>query len=68
MRPADPEVEQWAHQCLLGVESATHPPAHELNIAHLRLRLSDPVFADSEAGRRAVRTIENLQAQLGRVP
>lgn len=31
---------------------------------HLQMRLLDPAFANSEAGRRALRTIENLLAQV----
>lgn len=58
----DPEVVQWAARCYQRV--AAGKPVHDLNERHLQMRLLDPAFADSEAGRRALRTIENLMAQV----
>ena len=58
----DPEVARWAARCYRRV--AAGKPVHDLNARHLQMRLLDPAFANSEAGRRALRTIENLMAQV----
>ena len=57
----DPEVVQWSSDC--HARARARKPAHDLNVAHLQMRLLDPAYANSEAGRRALRTIENLLAQ-----
>ena len=60
----DPEVARWAARCYQRVAAGKPKSAHDLNVAHLRLRLRDPAYAASEAGRLALRTIENLMAQV----
>ena len=58
----DPEVVRWGDECCARARGSCS--SHDLNVAHLRLRLRDPAYANSEAGRRALRTIENLMAQV----
>jgi len=58
----DPEVVRWASSCYR--RARDRKPAHDLNVAHLQMRLLDPSFARSTAGRRALRTIANLRAQV----
>lgn len=60
----DPEVVQWAARCYERTRYEKPKSAHDLNVAHLRLRLRDPAYAASAAGRRALRTIANLRAQV----
>jgi len=60
----DPEVARWAARCYQRQRVAAGKPVHDLNARHLQMRLLDPAFANSEAGRRALRTIENLMAQV----
>jgi len=58
----DPEVARWGSDC--HARARAGKPVHDLNARHLQMRLLDPAFANSEAGRRALRTIENLLAQV----
>lgn len=60
----DPEVITWAALCYERTRYEKPKSAHDLNVAHLRLRLRDPAYARSAAGRRALRTIENLLMQV----
>ena len=58
----DPEVARWGSDC--HARARARKPAHDLNVAHLQMRLLDPAFARSAAGRRALGMIENLRAQV----
>ena len=59
---ASVEAADWARESLR--ECWQFGTAHMANVAHLRMRMLNPIFADSEAGDRARRTIEFLQSRM----
>ena len=58
----DVEVVEWVRQSFR--DCLENGNAHAANAEHLRLRLRDPLFAESEAGKRAWRTVEFLYSLL----
>ena len=59
---ASVEAADWARESLR--ECWQFGTAHAANVEHLRARMLNPIFADSENGERARRTIDFLQARL----
>ena len=59
---ASVEAADWARESLR--ECMKFGTAHMANVAHLRMRMLDPLFADSAAGERARRTIDFLQSRI----
>mgnify|MGYP000305324437 CR=1 FL=1 len=59
---ASVEAADWARESLR--ECWKFGTAHMANVARLSTMMLDPLFADSEAGERARRTIDFLQSRM----